>query len=297
MRLRTWFLRDVVDAIEREHTGGVQDRLKARLPERLAEHLDSGRLRDAAPTDTISLDDGEELLLAVDSALGNGSGRVLEEAALGLATRVLSQGGGVAVIGDLLGTMRRMRAPLERPFVDVDLVFELTETDTGFSLTLGIAGRPRSARMLRHLGVGTIRAAHRFSRETDDGDFKLYAEVSADRANISARYRQPVSQPGTHEEAPTPSRRPSRKARSVTQPRLADEVERILGHGASAPPPADEVRRRPSTMPPPRTSLVADVSPPSVPPVHSPSGVRARGMIDQDETGPADPESGTGSSG
>jgi len=296
MRLRTWFLRDVVDAIEREHAGDVQDRLKARLPERLAEHLDSSYLHGAAPTDTISLDDGEELLLAVDTALGNGSGSVLEEAANGLATRVLSQGGGVVVLGDLLGTMRRMRAPLERPFVNVDLVYQLTETDTGFSLTLGIAGRPRSARMLRYLGVGTIRAAHRFSRETDEGDFKLYAEVSGDRANISARYRQPVSQPGAPEEAPTPSRRPSRRMRSATQPRLAAEVERILGHAASAPPP-DEVRRRPSTMPPPGTSPMADVSPASVPPAHSPSGVRARTMIDRDDESAPGPESGTGSAG
>ena len=270
MQLRTWFLRDVVDVIEREHIGDVHGRLRERLPQRLAEHLDDAHLKSAAPTDTISLDDGEELLLAVDVALGNGSGRVLEDAALGLATRTLSQGGGVVVLGDLIGTMRRMRAPLERPFVNVQLVFDLEETDTGFSLTLGIPGRPRSARMLRHIGVGTIRAAQRFSRETTDTEFKLYAEVSGDHANISARYRQPVSQPGARMEAPAPSRRPSRKMRSVTQPGLAAEVERILGHGQSTPP--EPTRRRPSTIPPPRTSTIAEISPPE----HSLSGVRAK---------------------
>ncbi len=292
MRLRTWFLRDVLEVVEREHIGETRTRLRERLPQRLAEHVNADRLRSAAPTDTISLDDGEELLLAVDVALGNGSGRVLEDAALHLATRMLSQGGGVVVIGDLVATMRRMRAPLERPFVDVELVFDLSGTDTGFSLTLGIPGRPRSARMLRHIGVGTIRAAHRFSRETAEGEFKLYAEVSGDRANISARYRQPVSQPGARLEAPAPSRRPSRRIKSVTQPRLADEVERILAHGQSTP--QDAPRRRPSTIPPPRTSLVAEISPPSMPPEHSVSGVHPR-RDDSSEDSP--PKHGSGSDG
>lgn len=274
MELRIWFLRDVVDAIERDHTGNLHDRLRERLPQRLAKHLDGDRLRNAAPTDTVSLDDGEELLLAIDMALGNGSGRVLENAALGLTTRMLSQGGGVVVVGDLFGTVRRLRAPLERPFVGLDLVFQLAETDTGFSLTLGIPGRPRSARMLRHIGVGTIRAAHRFSHETSDAEFKLYAEVAGDRANISARYRQPVSEPGEGLAAPAPGRRRTRRMRSLTQPGLAAEVDRILGHGQSTPP--DAPRRHPSTIPPPRTSLISDV-----PPEHSPSGVHARGAAEE----------------
>ncbi len=291
MRLRTWFLRDVVDVIERAYAGGANARLHERLPERLAVHLDADQLHKAAPTDTLSLDEGEELLLAIDRVLGDGSGRVLEDASLALATRTLSQGGGVVITGDLLGTMQRMRAPLERPFVDVELVFELTGTDTGFSLLLSIPGRPRSARMLRYFGVGAVRAAHRFSRETSDADFKLDAEVTGDRAHISARYRQPVSAPGARL-APTPSRRPSQKLRAVTQPTLADEVERILGQTAPPTGHRDGSRRRPSTIPPPRTSLVAEVSPPSVPPAHSPSGVRARSEIAQDEEPAADSERG-----
>lgn len=275
MQLRTWFLRDLMDVVEREHAGGARARLQERLPERLGGHLEEARLHDAAPTDTIPLDDAEELLLAVDAALGDGSGRVLEDAALGLVSRILMQGGGVVVAGDLLATMQRMRAPLERPFVKVQLLFELTATDTGFSLTLGIPGRPRSARMLRHLGVGAIRAAHRFSHEASDGDFKLYAEVTGDRANISARYRQPATGPSSERKGMMPNHRPSRTMKAVTQRNLVAEVERILGHGQSAPPADDSPRRRPSTIPPPRTSFVGE-TPSSVPPAHSPSGVRTR---------------------
>jgi hypothetical protein len=126
----------------------------------------------------------------------------------------------------LLGTVARLRTLLERPFVGADVLFELKRTDTGFSLTVGLPGQPRSARILRHLSTGAIRAAQRFSREASSSDFRLYGETLGDRAVIDARFREPERTPEQPEVSPF-SRRPSRTLRAQ-QPTLSDEVERIL---------------------------------------------------------------------
>ena len=160
--IRSWFVRDVLEVLERGAT--VVPRLQERLPPRLVSYVDLGALRTSHPTDTLPLDDGEELLLAIDAVLGDGSGRVLEGAALELGARMFAQGVGGVVAGDLLATVARMRGLIERPYLGVDVSFQLTTTDTGFALSLGVAGRPRSARLLRHLAFGAIRAAQRFSR-------------------------------------------------------------------------------------------------------------------------------------
>lgn len=241
--IRTWFVRDVLEVLERDRGGAVLDRLPDRLPDRLRGHTSLESLRNSSPTDTIPLADGEELLLGIDGALGDGSGRVLEVAMFELATRALSQSGAV-MIGDLLGTVARLRTAIERPFVDVDVLFDLRKTETGFALTVGIPGQPRSARILRHLSAGAIRAAQRFSREATSSDFRLYGDTLGDRSSIDARYRQPESVPESPRETPPQSyppftRRPSRSLR-ITQPTLSDEVERILS------------QRRPTPEPPPR---------------------------------------------
>jgi hypothetical protein len=224
--VRSWFVRDLLTLLERDREIMIE-RLPTRVPERLRNHASLSALRDTSPTDTILLGDAEELLLAIDAALGDGSGKVLELAMFEHATRVLSQGTAV-VLGDLLGTVARLRTTIERPFVDVTLLFDLRKTDTGFSLTIGIPGQPRSARILRHLAIGAIRAAQRFSREASSRDFRLFGETLGDRAAIEARYRQPLPQVETPApEAVAVARRPSRSLR-VTQPTLSDEVERIL---------------------------------------------------------------------
>ena len=84
---------------------------------------------------------------------------MLEGATLELAARMVAQGSGGVVAGDLTATVARMRAVFERPYVGVDVAFQLTATDTGFLLMLSVPGRPRSARLLRHLALGSIRAA------------------------------------------------------------------------------------------------------------------------------------------
>lgn len=255
----------MLDVLERER-GGASERVASRVPERLREHATLSTLRASSPTDTIPLADGEEVLLAIDATLGDGSGKVLEVVMFELATRVLSQGSAV-VLGDLLGTVARLRTALERPFVGIDVLFELRKNDTGFSLTIGIPGQPRSARILRHLATGAIRAAQRFSREATSSEFRLLGETLGDRAVIDARYRhQPEPVPEIPEASPF-TRRPSRSLRA-TQPTLSDEVERILS------------QRRP----------VADINPVSTrsdresdpPPLRRPSGPMQRVKVSSD---------------
>jgi hypothetical protein len=248
--VRSWFVRDLLTLLERDRAAMI-DRLPSRMPERLRDHATLSALRTTSPTDTIPLGDAEELLLAIDAALGDGSGKVLELAMFELATRVLSQGTAV-VIGDLLGTVARLRTTIERPFVDVTVLFDLRKTDTGFSLTIGIPGQPRSARILRHMATGAIRAAQRFSREATSSDFRLFGETLGDRAALEARYREPEPRiEAPPQELAAVARRPSRSVR-ITQPTLSDEVERIL----STRRPSGEIpistRAPQASEPPPR---------------------------------------------
>ncbi len=271
-QLRVRFLRDMLRAAEREQGAGTLSRLQGRLPDRLRTHADASVLNASTPSDTISLDDGEEVLLAMDTMLGDGSGRLLETASFDLVARTVSQGN-MLVVGDLLGTVARMRAPLEWPFIAVQMMFELSPTDTGFSLTLGIPGRPRSARILRHVASGAIRAAQRYCREASVDGMELVSGVFGDRANVTARYRAPPVAETTEPTVDKRRKTTQRLVRRTTQPRLSDEVERILSAppGAPSQPPEPLSLRsdRPRTSPIPggdRTSSYPPARPSSRPP-------------------------------
>jgi hypothetical protein len=274
--IRSWFTRDVLESLERGSNAVV--RLSERLPQRLQGYVDLAALRSAGPIDAILLDDAEELFLNIDSLLGDGSGRVLENVALELALRTLAQGAGVVVPGDLMGTVARMRAAVERPFVGVNVTYQLLSTDTGFTLIVGVPGRPRSARLLRHFALGAIRAAQRFSRGADDESLKILADTVGDRTTITAHYRSPkvASAPAS----PKNARRPSRSMRAAAPPNLSEEVERILARTATEPPPGVPTRKS-QTDPPP--SLQPRRTMPSTPPEASPAIPRM-------------PSTGTGSS-
>jgi hypothetical protein len=224
--------------------------LRARLPPRLSPHASLDRLRASAALDSVPLEEGEEMLLAVDSLLGDGSGKLLESIGSDLAARVLSQGGGVARAGDLYGTVARLQAFLEHPFVGVPLVFELRRNLAGFSLTVSVIGHSRATRALRHLAIGAILSAERFAREAGAENLKIYAENIGDRSNISARYL------ATEELFPEEIAPPTRRLPPVRVPAisLSEEVERILR--TSAPPrrPSDPPPRRASDPPPRRAS-------------------------------------------
>jgi hypothetical protein len=250
----------VLEALERLQGPGALSTLTEKVPRRLLSHASLDRLRQSATLDTILLDDGEELLLFIDSLLGDGSGRVLEAVGQELAARALNQGG-VAKFGDLHGTVARLQAFLDHPFVDTPTVFELRRSDLGFSLTVGVVGRPRATRVLRHLAVGAVNAAERTARE---GGVRLSTELLADRATLNVRYQRASEPPPRlgSEPPPTSVRRP---APSVRPPSLSAEVERILSSHKSRPPrsstpaPASSSRNSRSSEPPPATERTSEV--------------------------------------
>jgi hypothetical protein len=239
-RLRSWFLRGVLEALERQYGGTALALVTEKVPRRLLPHASLDRLKSSAALDTILLDDGEELLLCIDSVVGDGSGRVLEAVGHELASRALHQGG-VARLGDLHGTVARLQAFLDHPFVDTPTLFELKRTDLGFALTVGVVGRPRATRILRHLAVGAVQAAERAARETGTA-LKLASELLADRATLSAYYQrsEPPASFRESEPPPTSARRPTS---SLRPPSLSMEVERIL---QSHRPSADRASQPPS---------------------------------------------------
>jgi len=241
--LRSWFLRNVLEAAERQLGAPAVAGLRGRLPPRLAAHASLDRLRASSALDSVPLDEGEEILLSVDSFLGDGTGKLLESIGCDLAARMLSQGGSVARAGDLAGTVARLQAFLEHPFVGVPLLFELRKNPTGFSLIVGVTGHSRATRAVRHMTIGAIVAAERFAREVGAENLKISAESIADRSNINAAYL-PVEEEAAPEQAPPSRRPPTVRAPAAS---LSAEVERILR--TSAPPrPPEEDAQPPESM-------------------------------------------------
>jgi hypothetical protein len=224
-RLRAWFLRNLLDAAERELGAAAVASLPERVSARVRGHLSLDRLRASVALDTIPLDEGEDAILAFENTLGDGSGRTLERVACEMLARQLVQAASAVRVGDLFGTVARLRAPLEHPFVDAPVLFELTRTGTGFQLTIGMAGRPRSTRLLGHLATGAIHAAERFARESHTDPLRLDVATFADRARIDAHFRRASSAPPAPDPVPAP-RRSCGTSRLL--PSLSDEVARIL---------------------------------------------------------------------
>jgi hypothetical protein len=225
-RLRSWFLRNLLEAAERELGSSALAGLGARAPARVRPHLSLDRLRTTAALDAIPLDEGEDALLALDQGLGDGTGHVLERLAREMFARQLVQATAAVRVGDLYGTVARLRGPLEHPFLDVELVFELERSDSGFVLVVGVPGRPRATRLLRHVAVGAVLAAERFARESQAEPLRIHGETFADRARIDARFRRTSDAPPPFEASPTSARRSSGASR-VGQS-LSEEVARIL---------------------------------------------------------------------
>jgi hypothetical protein len=261
-KLRTWFLRNLLEAAERELGAPAIAALPARVPVRLRSHLSLDRLRSSAALDAIPLDEGEEALVAFDQTLGDGTGRLFERVACEMLARQLVQAAAAVRVGDLFGTVARLRGPIEHPFVDTPILFDLQRTPTGLTLTIGATGRPRATRLLGQLASAAIVAAERFARESHTDPLKVDTDMFADRARIEARFRRASSAPPPPLLDPAPvSRRSSGASRLSTN--LSAEVARILDPSLSpdrlrAAPEEPISRRPPSGIPPAK-----DVLPPS----------------------------------
>jgi hypothetical protein len=265
--VRAWFVRDFLEVVERERGRAVTQAALAKLTPRLTS-IDTAALRRSTPNDVIPLHEAEELMLGLDMAIGDGSGRVIETAGLELFSKSLAQGG-MIVPGDLMATVLRLRAPLEYPFVDERISFDLASSSTGFVLYLGVARRPRSARVLRHLAAGAIRAAQRFCREGVGDELKIYGETLGDRVHLDVRCRVRMADTVEMEavdRGATPKRPTRIPTRPAPQPTL-DAVERIFSQRRpsgewsatdatrprSEPPPARSPSGTHTSEPPPRT--------------------------------------------
>jgi len=263
-RLRAWFLRNLLEAAERELGPAAIASLPERVPARLRAHVSLDRLRATAALDTIPLDEGEEAIQSFEQMLGDGSGRTLERVACEMLARQLVQAASAVRVGDLYGTVARLRTPFEHPFVDAPVLFELARTATGFNLTVGITGRPRATRLLGHIAVGAVHAAERFARESHAAPLRLALATFADRSRIDAHFRRASSAPPAPDPLPA-SRRSSGASRIL--PSLSDEVARILdpslagsGRFPSEEPPT---RRSSSSSELPATNLAKGSTPPA----------------------------------
>ncbi len=257
--LRSWFLRDVLEAVARTNRGSSQERLQERVPERLHAHIDRIQLAQAGPRDTLPLDDAEEVLLALDVALGDGSGRVLSDAAADIASRLLTRGSTHTSATDLAGTFDRVRMPmLELPFIDAGVNVAVNPTDTGFDVSVSVPGRPRCARVHRHLCTGTIWSCKSFCR--DAPELQVLGETYGDRVIVTARYARASIAPDPIPSRPPIKRRRSSSMRAITGTGLQDEVERILGN--TTHPPA---RPTSSTPPVPASEFPAPSDTPKKP--------------------------------
>ncbi|HEY3495676.1 MAG TPA: hypothetical protein VGK73_13355 [Polyangiaceae bacterium] len=257
--LRAWFLRNLLEAAERELGPAAVAALPQRVPERFKANLSLDRLRASAALDAVPLDEGEETVQAFEQALGDASGKLLERVACEMFARQLVQAAAAVRVGDLFGTIARLRGPLEHPFIDASVTFELSRTPFGFSLTVGVVGRPRATRILGHVAAGAIHAAERFAREAHTDPLRVETEILPDRARVDARFRRAsTAPPPAPEPAPT-SRRPL--APRVV-PSLSDEVSRILNPKLGI----EITERRKSTEPPPAAPSDTPAAPASTRP-------------------------------
>jgi hypothetical protein len=228
-KIRSWFLRSALEVLEHLNDEWQAERLYAAVPKRLASLLAPERLRAASPFDTIPLGEAEDVLFALDAVVAHGAGSSMEAVAEQLVSRAIDDGVASISVGDLASTMLRLQPLFESPFVDAEVTFELSRLASGFSLVVGLRGRPRASRLLRHYAVGAVRVAARYVGESA-GELRITSESQADQAIIRVR-------PANEASSKPPESRP--KSRANSRPSgvsLELEVERILGLGGRESP-------------------------------------------------------------
>jgi hypothetical protein len=185
-RIKSRFLRALIEAVEPDPTGGALRRLRYGLPPHWLRVLSRDIFGLVEADATLDLDSGIELLLAIERVLSGGSGAVMVRASGALAARVLARSPGLVVPGDLVRTLQHLRAPFEQPFVDVELGFSVQGTAIGFVLETELPGQPSAARWLGWAGLGYAQAAASFSGHAVS-QFRFETKLAADLARITGR--------------------------------------------------------------------------------------------------------------
>lgn len=269
-RLKSRFVRAVIETVQQQSAGGALNRLRSGLPAYLLRLLSRDVLGQLERDASIELEAGLELLLAVDRVMCGGSGIVTTRATSALASRVLSQSSGLTVPGDALATLQHLRAPFEQPFVDVDLHFHARRTpDQGFLLELRLPGPPRGTSWLCSAGLGYAEAAATFSGK-GAARLRFTTEITADVARIVGRQLTSgvMALPSAQLPATAERQRPSPARRRQSATNAVREVDQILNRlpGAGAQPFPAPLAARPrsaSSAPPPgpRPASVSGVRP------------------------------------
>lgn len=244
-RVRSRFLRAVVETVHQETGGAALARLREGLPSHLRTLLHRDVLGTPERDASVELEPALDLLLSIDRVLCGGSGVITTRVASALASRVLSQSAGLVVPGDAVTTLSHLRAPFEQPFIDVPLSFSARRVQDGFVLELHVPNELRAARWLGSAGLGYAKAATRFSGE-GVARLRLYLEVAGDVARVLGRHTDsgvvnvPASLPAA---TGRDERRPMR--RRATPTNLAARVDMILSRATpSAGLPAIDPKGR-----------------------------------------------------
>jgi hypothetical protein len=252
-RMRSRFLRAVLETAHQETAGVAIGRLREGLPPHLRSFLQREVLAPNARDASVELEPAFDLLLSIDRVLCGGSGVVTTRVSSALASRVLSQSAGLVVPGDAVATLQHLRAPFEHPFIDAPLHFSARRLPDGFVLELHMGQELRAARWLGSAGLGYAKAATSFSGE-GARQLRLYTELVGDLARVIARESESgVVSVSSAAPAPRESARPIRRRSAPTN--AAARVDQILSRktpSAGMPMPPLEARgiARPSSRPP-----------------------------------------------
>lgn len=263
-RLKSRFVRALVETLQQETSGSALPRLRHGLPPHWLRVLSREVFASTDQDATLDLDTGIDLLLAMERLLSAGTGKVMIAAASSIAARVLYGSPGLMVPGDTLRTLRHLQAPFEQPFVDADVRFSVSGSEAAFVLELELGGLPTAARWLGWTGLGYVQAATSFSGH-DPAHYRFEPHLTGELARITARriHTGVVDLPPGATTHPALRGVPVRRRTPPTN--AAARVEQILSRAQSGrlpDGPADPARR--STLPPPRPSSAppSSVAPP-----------------------------------
>lgn len=232
-RLKSRFVRALVETLQQETTGTALPRLRHGLPPHWLRVLSREVFASTDPDATLELDTGIDLLLAMERLLSAGTGKVMIAAASSIAARVLYGSPGLMVPGDTLRTLRHLRAPFEQPFVGADLRFAVDGSEPLFTLQIALGGLPSGARWLAWTGLGYVQAATSFSGH-DPAHYRFEPQLSGELVRITARriHTGLVELPPSSAARPAPRSMPVRRRTPPTN--AAARVEQILSRTQSA---------------------------------------------------------------
>jgi len=247
-RIRSRFIRALIESIQRETGGSALGRLRAGLSPHLRDLIAHNVLGPLAPDATLDLGAGMELLMACDRVLCGGSGAVTVRAMTRLASSVLSQSSGLVVAGDAVRTLQHLRAPFEQPFTEVELSYSARRSPEGFVFELSLSRQPHATRWLGWAGLGYARAATTFSGQGEP--FRFSTEFDANMARVLGRGSQvSAAPPPASAPVPAPPRRPSSQRRRAVTTNAAAQVDQILTRSPGQTPPRGIVSPRTAAAP------------------------------------------------